>query len=396
MADRFDFFTVNAPKRDTNDFLIVDSTPTKAGIFTYFEPDGLGGIKQVKELRHPDEVFRSDTLTTLNQIPYTTQENHVSLFTTKDAARKTYGFTLSDAERVDDMARVSIKVLDEKEIEEIENKKNIELSCGYRCDTNGPESFKYGGVWNGEKYDREQTNIRYNHVARVVKARGGESCRIRLDSDSAICGIEADRIDSISDNTNGESIMKTIEMPLPEVAVGDFRLDANSIEFPAEQKGIVDQLRSRENSLVTALKANQDKLDSKETDSTKMQAKLDTLEKENEELKKVNEGLIPLDKANEIAEERSYLFKVADDFKLDMKEVKDMPNNEIKKQVCIKAEKVKDVAKLDNEDYCNAVFDTLDLEFEKKKAASKENLDNHKEDTSKVVSAIDKLARRVS
>jgi len=394
MADRFDFFTVNAPKRDTNDFLIVDSTPTKAGIFTYFEPDGLGGIKQVKELRHPDEVFRSDTLSTLNEIPYTTQENHVSLFTTKDAARKTFGFTLSDAERVDDMARVSIKVLDEKEINEIENKKNIELSCGYRCDTNGPESFKYGGVWNGEKYDREQTNIRYNHVARVVKARGGESCRIRLDSESAICGIEADRIDSISDNTNGESIMKTIEMPLPEVAVGDFRLDANSIEFPAEQKGIVDQLRSRENSLVSALKANQEKLDAKETDSTKMQARLDTLEKENEDLQKAINDSVPKEGIKDAAREYGKLLKIAEEVKLDMDEVDKMSNHEIKKRVCIKAEAVNDVAKLDNEDYCNAVFDTLDLKFEKKKAASKENLDNHKEDNSKVVSAIDKLYKR--
>ena len=386
MANRFDVFTVNAPKRDANGYLTVDSTPTKAGIFTYFESDGMGSVKQIKELRHPEEVFRSDTLETLNGIPYTTQENHISLFTPKDAARKTFGFTLSDAKRVDDLARVSIRILDEKEIDEVENKKNLELSAGYRCDTNGPENFKYGGNWNGEKYDREQTNIRYNHVARVTKARGGESCRIRLDSESAICGIEADRIDSISENIDGESIMKTIEMPLPKVAVGNFRLDAGSIEFPAEQKGVVDQLRSRESSLVSALEGMQEKLDSNQKESTKAQARIDALTKENEDLKKTAEGLVPMDKANEIAEERSYLFKVADDVKLDMKEVKEMSNDEIKKQICIKANAVKDTAKLDNADYCDAVFDTLDLKYEKQKAASKDNLDNHQLDTGNVSS----------
>ena len=131
MVSRFDVFTVNAPKRDANDFLVVDSTPTRAGIFVYHEPDGLGGLKQVKELRPPDEVFSRETMDSLNGVPYTTQENHVSLFTPKDASRKTFGFTLQDSERVDEHTRVSIKVLDQKEIDAIEGKNGLELSAGY-------------------------------------------------------------------------------------------------------------------------------------------------------------------------------------------------------------------------------------------------------------------------
>lgn len=384
MANRFDIFSAKVtPRKDSNGFLLVDSTPTRSGVFIY--KDSLGN--QWGELRHPDDVFSKETLDSLNLIPYTVQENHVALFTTKDARNKTYGFTSNDAERVDNFARVGIKITDEAEINAVERKDSLELSAGYKCDV-----INESGVFDGLEYNKRQRNIRYNHVARVSNARGGETCRIRLDSESAIYGIEADRIDSedVSKTKHGESIMTMVKRKIPAVEVKDFRLDSDPVEIPAEYEGVVDRFEKRQEAFETALKERESKLDSMDEELTKKQARIDALEKENEEVKKINEGLIPLDKANELAEERSYLFKVADDFKLDMKEVKTMSNHEIKKAVCVKAEKVKDVSKLDNETYCEAVFDGIDLAYEKKKAQSKENFDSQTKQNGKSIVELNK------
>ncbi len=389
MANRFDVFSVNVPKKDANGFLVVDSTPTRAGVFMY--KDSLGN--EWGELRHPDDVFSKEALDSLNGIPYTTQENHVSLFTPKDSRNKTFGFTLNNAERVENHARVSIKIIDGGEIEAIEGKKNLELSGGYRCDVIN-ESGKYDGL----DYQKRQKNIRNNHVARLKdgNARGGDTCRIRLDSDSAICGIEADRIDSdkVSDNLNGESIMKMIQRKLQKCKIGDFRLDADSIEFPAEHEGVVNQLEKREGTLISAVEERQERIDSLTTESTKSQAQIDILTAENKDLKEANKNSIPSDKLDSAVRERSKYLSYAKDYKLDSADA--MTNDDILRGIVKASKKVKDEAKLDDMTYTTAVFDMLDHEHEKKKIAAKENLDNHKVDAKedKELSEFDKAKKR--
>lgn len=372
MANRFDVFTIKAPKRDNNEFLTVSATPTRAGVFTYFEPDVNGKLQQVRELRHPDEVFSKETLDSLNGIPYTIQENHVSLFTPMDARGKSYGFTLQDARKEGDHSAVSIKIIDGEEIKAVERNDSLELSNGYTCDV-----VKGLGEFNGEKYDAKQTNIRYNHVARVSNARGGDTCRIRLDSKGAICGIEADRIDSetVSEKTNGESIMKMIQRELPKVVVGDFRLDADEVEFPDEHKGVVDQFKKREKSLVTELEAVTEKLDKADELATETKAKFDVMEKENKELKTANDLSIPREDINVHVKERAKYLKYADQYKLDKAD--DMTNEDIIKNICLAADTVADKTELEKPEYAKVVFDMLDHKHEKKKQASKDNLDNH-------------------
>jgi hypothetical protein len=54
-----------------------------------------------------------------------------------------------------------------------------ELSCGYACDL-----IRKDGVFNGQQYTHMQTNIRYNHVAVVDRARAGEGIGLNMDSDT--------------------------------------------------------------------------------------------------------------------------------------------------------------------------------------------------------------------
>jgi hypothetical protein len=372
---RYDFFKVDvpkfkvdAPKKDSNGFLRVDSTPTRAGVFMYRDSVG----NEWGELRHPDDVFSKETMDSLKGIIYTTQENHVELIHPDNTGNKTFGMTMEDVSRVDNHARVPIKIVDGREIKKIEGKKDLELSAGYRCDV-----VNESGTFDGVKYQKRQKNIRYNHVARVTNARGGETCRIRLDSGQAICGVEADRIDSedVSKKPNGESIMTMIQYELPKVVVGELRLDADEVEFPDEHKGVVGQFKKREKSLISALEEATEKLDKADEMVTEAKAKFDVMEKENKELKEANKLSIPREEIGVHVKERAKYLNYASQYKLDKAD--DMTNEDIIKNICLAADKVPDKEKLEDPAYARVVFDMLDHEFEKKKLDSKDNLENH-------------------
>lgn len=74
----------------------------------------------------------------------------------------------------------NIKVFSERFARQIEAGKK-ELSLGYRC------KYEYSpGVWNGEKYDYIQRNLRGNHLALVDKGRMGADVRVMDEDDSCI------------------------------------------------------------------------------------------------------------------------------------------------------------------------------------------------------------------
>ncbi|HDL1113825.1 TPA: DUF2213 domain-containing protein [Mannheimia haemolytica] len=71
----------------------------------------------------------------------------------------------------------NIKVFSERFARQIENGKK-ELSLGYRC------SYEHSpGVWNGQKYDYIQRDLRGNHLALVEKGRMGADVRVMDSSD---------------------------------------------------------------------------------------------------------------------------------------------------------------------------------------------------------------------
>jgi hypothetical protein len=55
-----------------------------------------------------------------------------------------------------------------------------EVSCGYHCDVD-----ETPGEFEGQRYDRVQRNIRYNHVAVVERGRAGDA-KLRLDSNDDV------------------------------------------------------------------------------------------------------------------------------------------------------------------------------------------------------------------
>lgn len=327
MANRFDLTTTKNYKLDGNDNLIIKATPTRSGVFNYYNNEG----KLVRELRHEDDVFSRETMDSMNGVIYTTQSNHVSLISPKDAQGKIYGFTLQNATRVDDHSEIDIKVTVQSEIDEIMGGGSLELSQGYSCDV-VPES----GTHKGEKYDARQKNIRYNHTARVEKARGGNTCRFRLDSDSAISGVEAERIDSSKTSqkeTQMAELTKVIfkgKLPLRES--GEFKLDAQDFEIDESEKGLIEKFDAREEKLFSEIKNLNSSL-------TEQSVKMDSLTSENKTLSETAKDNIPKAKFDEAVQEgiKSRVGFVGLAEILGIKDHESMSTNDLGKAACVES-----------------------------------------------------------
>ena len=62
---RFDAAKASKTKINDNGYLETDAIITRTGVFVYKNADGSTN----RELRHPDDVFKADSLETLKMIP---------------------------------------------------------------------------------------------------------------------------------------------------------------------------------------------------------------------------------------------------------------------------------------------------------------------------------------
>lgn len=142
-------------------------------MFVYDYADGT----RVRELRHPDEVFKADSLESLRGAPITVL--HPGEVTPENYRQVNMGHVDGTPKPSDEFVAADLRVNDGETIAKVDSKELTEISCGYRCNV-VPDA----GTWKGEKYDARQTDIIYNHVALGPKdwGRAGNSVKIRLDS----------------------------------------------------------------------------------------------------------------------------------------------------------------------------------------------------------------------
>ena len=158
----------------------------RSGILEYVE-----GGKIIRELVRPETLAKADSLETLKMKPITNDHPSVKLLTTENIKQFQVGFTGETVKVDDGLLYSSISINDNKAIQAVDSGKR-ELSCGYTC--NLDES---GGVWNGQKYDREQLNRKYNHVAICDLGRAGSVASLHYSSQTCnVCGhvLESNRI----------------------------------------------------------------------------------------------------------------------------------------------------------------------------------------------------------
>jgi hypothetical protein len=154
-----------------NNQIHVWGIATRVGVFDYEDDQALGGV--FREYRPASEVLDAVSLETLRGVPFTI--DHPDDDVTPDNARElTHGWVISvraDGPHV----WTQIRIASRDALLAVQSGK-LELSCGYMARLEDRQ-----GVFDGERFDAVQREIRYNHLALVDTARAGPVARLKLD-----------------------------------------------------------------------------------------------------------------------------------------------------------------------------------------------------------------------
>ncbi len=154
-------------------YIKANAIVTRTGVFLYKNPDGT--IR--KELRHPDEVFKTDSLESMKMIPVTNGHPEERLVSAENSKRLAIGYTGETITLDGEFVLSNLMITDLSSVIDITEKNRKELSLGYTVDLIPEE-----GNYNDQPYNFRQTNIKYNHLSIVDNARAGSEARIALDS----------------------------------------------------------------------------------------------------------------------------------------------------------------------------------------------------------------------
>ena len=366
-AKRIDFYESKLTRvKDSNGFARVEGYPTRAGVFVY-RYDG----KRVRELRHPDEVFKADSLETLKMKPFTI-EHYGGLVTPETAKDQIKGTTGELIEREGNLVKCNIAVFDQKVLDIVDAGEKIELSSGYTCDT-----VQESGVWEGEEYDAIQKNIVYNHVSIVEKGRAGKVCRLKLDADDSTLFSGLD----ITKEGEGEMRFKIDGYDSDELKIEPIELSSEK-----EHKAV----SSAFSLLISRIDSMKDESKKKEAKIDSLTIKVKDLTKKTEEngdlISKMEKEYIHLDAVEEISNkkaiERALIMDLATAKGYNIPSENSFSENNKKAKTDMLKDAGFNAEKIDSDEkYLEAAWDqwTNDKEKLKKSLLSKRNLKSHKE-----------------
>jgi len=267
-ARKDELYLKNAKKIEfKEDGTFVAHAPiTSIGVYTYNRENGT-----TNELRAYEEVFKNDSMKTLENLPITLHHPNVGKLTEENQKQYEVGRVIGNIAHYDNDPRIyaDLHITDKSAIKAALASGVKFLSCGYQS-----KDIKCDGVFLGMKYDTMQTNIVYNHLALCRKPRGDENLMIKLDGiEEALKFDEAQTEfeENVSITNNGGNQMEpkqdgsnsnaeTIKM----FADMQTKLDSKEKELimmKAEldkAKGEKDSLQVKHDSLASELKSLQD------------------------------------------------------------------------------------------------------------------------------------------
>lgn len=228
---RFDRGEVGAISRTPQGFLRVPAFVTRTGVFPYRLPDGT--IRY--ELRHPDEVFTPESLDSLKGAPFTV-EHPPEMITPDNVAMYRKGHAGERVEVNRDLVETDLTIEDRDAIDAVVKDGLREISAGYVADV-----IEEAGVYNGTPYTHRQVNIRYNHVAGVMRGRAGPEVRLRMDSEDAIM----DSIESNGGVDGADSARKDADLEPEAPRTKRVVVSGEEIELPSRVADVVQQMMDR-------------------------------------------------------------------------------------------------------------------------------------------------------
>lgn len=248
-VERQDFGAIKRASPTPQGGLKLDAFPTRTGVLVYRKPDG----SETRELRHPNEVFKAESLQTMKFAPLT-DLHPAGRVDAANYRELQFGHVTDEVAKAPDEEHVAATVLvqDADMIAMIDTGKRKELSCGYQCDLD-----ETPGEYEGERYDAIQRGIQYNHVALLPPGAGraGPTAALRLD------GIAHDTNGSDTSKAKKEKTMKTVRIDGKDYEVGS---DAHLDKLEQMSVAAVKVEKDRADGLATELAATKVKLDAAE------------------------------------------------------------------------------------------------------------------------------------
>lgn len=279
---RFDRNLFSKVIRRDNGFLDIPGSFTRVGVFPY--RDGKGGLR--RELRLPEEVFNQDSMDTLKRVTVTNTHPFEGFVDTGNSKSVSVGFTGDNIEKNGINLDGMVTITEQNAINDVNEKKKEELSCGYDCDLEHTS-----GVYNGERYDAIQRNIRYNHVAIVENGRAGSKIKLHLDSQDAIMIDKSELGDNFMEHITIEGKKFDVDPELKKALDQEFLKIKKDAMNEAETQAKTDQEKEMEKKDQEVEKVKEDnvelqkKVDAKDIDE-KVKADNDSLKADNETMKK--------------------------------------------------------------------------------------------------------------
>jgi hypothetical protein len=255
---RYDAARLGRTSRTPQGFLRAPANLTRTGVLVYRRADGTTH----RELRRPEQVFRSDSLASLADAPLT-DLHPKEMVTPVNARALTLGHVSQSTVRADGrFVAGDVVVTDAAMIADIEGGKRCELSPGYKC-----KLLVGAGVWNGEHYDAEQVDIEYNHVGVGPKnwGRSGAEVALRLDGSSEQLPADAAWLDAADEPEPEKTPQKGTAMELVTI-----RVDGIDCQVPPAAAQVISRGIEQRDAALAAAK----------TEATGHKARCDTLQGE--------------------------------------------------------------------------------------------------------------------
>lgn len=243
-------------------YLVATSRVARTGVQLYraselgdvaieagFKPDDI-----VRLYRSPEEVFHEDSLATITRLPITV--NHPADNVGSDNWSELSVGDVGDAYKVDGDWVVVNPMIKDSDGVEAAKRTHREISMGYTA--------QIIVARDGVDADFEQTNIRYNHLALVEKARAGDQARIG----------DSWGILPVTDNKVPSSKPKEGIMPeLKTVVLGD-----EAVQVALSDVASIEKFKTASaKKLADAESIHAKEIIAKEEEIAKLQAELDDL-----------------------------------------------------------------------------------------------------------------------
>lgn len=215
-CDHFDMGRLGKVDRTQVGGARVPARLSRTGVLTYRNPDG--SVR--RELRLASEIFKADSLKTLEHAPVIDIKDHTGMVTPQTWRNVSLGH-VTGVRQEGKFIVGDLLVQDQHTLDGIDNSERTEVSLGYRCVLDMTP-----GVYEGEPYDCVQRSIRYNHAALCPPNRGraGSEVGLRLDSqDQPATAPSFWWSTNLSQDEEGETIM-TVKV----------RVDGRDFDFGSE------------------------------------------------------------------------------------------------------------------------------------------------------------------